>query len=222
MSSYYVEKTEYPVEINGVWEKEPWKRLKPIQLKNVLKKKSNYVPKTEIKVSYDDKAIYVIFRVEDCYVQCVAKNYDDNVCGDSAVEFFFTPGSDISKGYFNLEMNCGGTALFHFQTMPFKNVTLIDFSDFAKIQVAHTMPKIVYPEIKEPITWILEYKIPFPILLKYAKDFVKPDTGVKWRANFYKVNETGSHPHWITWAKVKLTEYGWFHMPQYFGELIFK
>ena len=53
----------------------------------------------------------MIFRVEDRYVRAVSKNYHDSVCKDSCAEFFFTPGTDISAGYFNVEINCGGVML---------------------------------------------------------------------------------------------------------------
>ena len=64
------------------------------------------------------KSLFVIFKVDDQFVRATAKENQDSVCVDSCVEFFFSPDSDSKNGYFNLEMNCGGTYLFNFQKVP--------------------------------------------------------------------------------------------------------
>ncbi|MBU2627030.1 MAG: diguanylate cyclase, partial [Proteobacteria bacterium] len=46
----------------------------------------------------------VMFQVRDRYVRATAASHQAEVYKDSCVEFFFTPGPDVSKGYFNLEM----------------------------------------------------------------------------------------------------------------------
>ena len=116
-------------------------------------------------------------------------------------------------------MNCGGTALFNFQTEPWTNRVEIAKADFDKIEIAHSMPKIVTPEIRQDTTWMLEYRIPFDFLEKYSP-VVKPEPGVKWRTNFYKCADNSSHPHWLTWSKVDYSRPN-FHLPHYFGELEF-
>ncbi len=170
---------------------------------------------------YDDQALYVIFRVEDRYVLAVAKQHDDTVCRDSCVEFFFVPGMDIAKGYFNLEMNCGGTMLFHFQIIPRKDSIALAADDLAKIQVAHTMPRRVETEITQPTTWVVEYRLPLDILPRYRKDIAAPGPGVTWRANFFKCADNSSHPHWLTWSKVERPQPD-FHVPECFGTLLFE
>ena len=115
--NYKVSKVELAPEINATWDKEPWLSIPALSINNYMGDKPEHFPKAQAKVAYDDQAIYVIFRVEDKYVRAVAKKYQDSVYKDSCVEFFFTPGVDIDKGYFNLEMNCGGNALFHHQKM---------------------------------------------------------------------------------------------------------
>ena len=214
---YHVRKINGPVQINAVWDKEPWKSTKALTLNNYMGKKPEHFPKTQAKVVYDDKAIYVIFRVEDRYVKAVITKNQGPVFRDSAVEFFFSPDGD--PGYFNLEMNCGGTMLFHHQIEPRKGKLLIDDS-LQQVEVAHSLPKVVDPEIQEPVTWTVEYRIPFSMLQKYA-DFRVPKSGTVWRANFYKIADKTSHPHWLTWSPVKYPEPN-FHMPEYFGELIFQ
>ena len=96
----------------------------------------------------------------------------------------------------------------------------IDPADFANIEIAHSLPDVVEPEIKESTTWTLEYRLPFEFLAKYAP-VVEPAAGVTWRANFYKCADATSHPHWITWAPVEFPRPN-FHLPEFFGEIVFE
>jgi hypothetical protein len=224
--SYKTEKMQYKVTkipdmptINNDWDVTPWKEIDPLMISNFMGNKPEHFPDTQVKVAYDDVAIYIKFRVEDQYVKAVYEKNQDPVYQDSCVEFFFTPGEDIIIGYFNLEMNCGGTMLFHHQVEPRKNAVLISEDDIKQIQVISTLPKIVDPEIREKITWQVSYRIPFSILSNYH-DFDKPQPGTIWRANFYKCADDTSHPHWLTWAPIDFPTPD-FHRPAYFGELEF-
>ena len=117
-------------------------------------------------------------------------------------------------------MNCGGTMLFNHQMKPRKERVVISDKDIQQIEVAHTLPEIVDPEIVEKTTWAVEYRIPFSVLDNY-QDFSKPVTGSVWRANFYKCADKTSHPHWLTWALVEFPTPN-FHLPNYFGILEFQ
>ena len=173
-----------------------------------------------MKIAYDSQAIYVIFRVEDRYVLAVAGKSQDPVFLDSCVEFFFTPDNDISKGYFNLEMNCGGTLLFKYRRLDNQPPTIISSDDCSRIPVAHTLPKRIDPEIQEPVTWTVEYAIPLDILRKHVS-ISEPKSGTVWRANFFKCADNSSHPHWLTWNKVEFPVPK-FHLPEFFGEIEFE
>jgi len=218
-SEYTVVKLQQPVEINAVWDKAPWNSIQELTLSHYMGAKPKHMPKVYAKVAYDDEAIYVIFKVEDQYVIARAKDYLGRVWEDSCVEFFFTPDEDSGKGYFNLEMNCGGTVYFQFQTSPGENVIQIARSDFDKITIAHSLPKIVNPEMTEPTTWYVEYRMPISILENYI-NITRPAPGVKWRANLNKCADQCSHPHWLTWAKIDYPTPA-FHKPFYFGVLTF-
>ena len=201
------------------WDVEPWNKIDPVVLSNYMGNKPVHFPYTQVKIAYDNEAIYIKFKVEDQYVKAVHNKNQDPVYEDSCVEFFFTPGNDITAGYFNLEMNCGGTMLFHYQMEPRKNAISISDDDISQIQVITSLPELVDPEISEKITWMVSYRIPFSILDKY-QDFIKPQSGTIWRANFYKCADETSHPHWLTWAPIDFPTPD-FHRPEYFGELRF-
>jgi len=216
---YRVHRLSQPIAINADWNKPAWQKVKPLDIKLFMGKKPRHLPKTQAKLLYDDKYIYVIFRVEDRYVRAVTTQYQGKVWQDSCVEFFFTPGTDIRKGYFNLETNCGGTILCRHQVPPTGQPVYLTLADCKHIKIAHSLPKIVEPEIKTPVTWTLEYRLPLEVLQKYAP-VTKPAPGVKWRANFYKCADKTSHPHWLTWSFVNKKSPA-FHVPEYFGTLQF-
>ena len=220
MIKHRVPKLSSPPVIDGKWDKAPWNAIAPLNVDQVFgKKPPEHHPAVQARIAYDFEAVYVTFRVEDRYVRAVAANHQGDVWRDSCAEFFFVPGTDISKGYFNLEMNCGGTMLFHFQPVPKQNVVSVRPEDVDRVTVAHSMPRIVQPEMANPVTWTLEYRLPVNILEKYSP-VAQPAPGVTWRANFFKCADDSSHPHWLTWSPVDPSPLG-FHRPDRFGELAF-
>lgn len=218
-SRYQVTHLTDSPEINAVWDKAPWNGIQSLQLTNYMGDSPEHFPYTEAKIAYDNLAIYVIFRVKDKYVKAVHSEHQDPVYTDSCVEFFFSPEENSTNGYFNLEMNCGGIMLFHHQTEPRTGQTHIAEGDILQVEVAHTMPVIVDPEIEEDTTWCVEYRIPFSVLASY-RDFSIPESGTIWRANLYKCADNTSHPHWLTWAPIDLPGPD-FHQPDFFGYLEF-
>jgi len=217
---YVIHKTKNPPKLKGDWDSIVWGQVSPLDIALFIGEEPEHKPKTQAKLLYDDECLYVIWRVEDNYVRAVKENLHDAVYLDSCVEFFFTPGADISDGYFNLEINCGGTFLFHHQLKRETEVVELAESDCAKIEIYHSQPKIVEPEKTEPTTWVVEYKIPFDILEGYA-DVKKAALGVIWYANFYKCGDRTSHPHWLTWSLVDKPELT-FHKPTCFGTILFE
>ena len=207
------------VQVDSDWNKSPWNDIEPLQVTEYMGPEPAHKPGVEVKVAYDTQAVYVIFRVEDRFVRSTRTAYQDPVYKDSAVEFFFCPADDSSSGYFNLEINCGGTALFRFKNKD-KEKVLIPEELFKQVEIAHSLPEIVDPEIQQPVTWTLEFRLPVSILEQYY-DVSRPAPGNKWRVNFYKIADESSHPHYLTWSKVIGPKPN-FHLPEYFGTLIFE
>lgn len=204
----------------SAWDGFPWKNMPALLIRNHMGKKPAHFPEAAVKIAHDRRAVYVMFRVEDRYVRATAAAHQDNVYKDSCVEFFFTPGSEVSEGYFNLEMNCGGTMLFHFQEQPGINKIVIPEAECTTIEGMHSLPCIVDPEIREPVTWTVAYTVPISLLEKYCR-VMPPGPQTAWRVNFYKCADDTSHPHWLTWSPVDLP-YPNFHHPRSFGILTFE
>lgn len=216
----YVSKLTRPMKIDADWNKPQWKKAKPVVIQNYMGDIPAFKPEAKAKIMYDDENIYVIFQVKDRFVRCLTDRINGPVYKDGAVEFFFAPDQAQPLLYFNLETNCGGTPLMHFNLVPRKESKRLTEDDIKKVEIAASLPRIIDPELKEPVTWTLEYKIPLELLEKYAS-VTRPAKGVEWRANFYKIAENSSNPHYITWALVE-NEKPDFHKPQFFGKLIFR
>lgn len=220
MNVYQISQLTRTLTVDAKWQKMPWSEIPPLNIDQSLGEKPAHFPMVQAKLAYDENALYVIFQVEDRYVRATAQAYQDEVFKDSCVEFFFTPGEDITQGYFNLEINCGGTALFsHQKGRKVENVP-VSFDDFSRLQIAHTLPKIVGPEITEPVSWVVECRLPFDILSAYAQA-QKPASGVIWRANLFKCADASSHPHWLSWSPMETPKPD-FHCPEFFGKLVFE
>jgi len=136
--------------LDADWDKPVWQNVEPLELTHFMGKRPTHFPHTQAKLLYDDDAIYVIFRVEDRYVRAVAEKHQGPVYLDSCVEFFFAPADNVEKAYFNLEMNCGGTMLLHYQTIPRVDPVELTAAEIATIEVASTQPRLVDPEVAAP------------------------------------------------------------------------
>lgn len=218
--TYEVTATPKEIAIDGKWDKPVWEKVKPIRIENRMGEEPRFRPQTEAKMLYDATHVYVIFRVHDKFVKSTVTAYNGNVSGDSCVEFFFSPNSAEPGHYFNLEINAGGTPLIFFITNPRKESTRLSDNLIDKIEIAHSLPKVVNPEITEEVTWTIEYRIPLAILNQFTK-VTMPEPGVTWRANFYKTGSSTSNPHYYTWSPVSNPVPN-FHLPAYFGTLNFK
>ena len=217
---YQVQRAKEQITPTGNWNSRAWAEVEAVEIKHYMGDEPQHKPKTQAKVLYDDDFVYVIFRVEDKYVRAVAKDHQQSVCGDSCVEFFFTPSEDISTGYFNVEMNCGGTMWFSHQKALGVEAELVSLEDCRSIDTFHSEPRFVEPEKQKPTTWIVEYRLPLDLLEKYYQ-IERPGPNVIWRANFFKCADQTSQPHWLTWSVVDRPRPD-FHRPEFFGTLEFK
>lgn len=183
-------------------------------------KKPSHVPRIHFRAAYNHEAIFINFTVSDQYVLAKAGKYQGEVWKDSCAEFFFTPGTDTGRGYFNLEINCIGTALFCHQKSRGVEVRPVSEQDFKQIEIISSLKGPIEEEIPHPVNWSVAVKLPYAILENYAT-LTKPEPDVIWKGNFYKCADASSHPHWLTWSKIDRPEPD-FHRPEFFGTIKFE
>jgi len=232
---YVINKAAQRPSLKGLWEEPAWHEVPVAKLRHFLAQSKSRHPHVEAKAVYQDDGLFVFFLVFDKYVRCVQTAYQASVCTDSCVEFFVEPRA--GRGYFNFEINGGGTLLLNYCQPPpavatyepgakaGKNV-LADKPVFnpvpwefgRQVTIYHSLPPVVDPEIEPDTEWRLEYFIPFKIFEHYLGP-LGPIPGQVWRANFYKCGDKTSHPHWLSWAP--LGGEVSFHLPQFFAPIRF-
>ena len=205
----------------GLWDGPAWSSANTLEIGNSRPEGSEHRPKTSARLLYSEEGIFGIFLVVDRYVRCVHTRYGEPVYKDSCVEFFVRPKP--ARGYFNFEFNCGGTLLCSYITNPertpdgFVEYALIPEPEGRAVEVFHSLPAVVDPEIAGLTNWSLEFFIPFSLLEKYTGP-TGDIGGQEWKANFYKCGDETSHPHWLSWKPLPQLN---FHMPEYFGAVRF-
>ncbi len=187
---------------------------------HVRSESSSHRPETTFRVLCDGGSLYVRFDVRDRYVRSVQTAYQAPVCTDSCVEFFVQPKP--GTGYFNFEVNAGGTLLLYYVEDPTRigkgltKFTPVPEEWGRRIEVRSSLPRVVDPEIEAPVAWHVAYGVPLALFEHYVGPV--GTAGTVWRANFYKCGDQTSHPHWVTWSPVPELN---FHLPACFGELAF-
>jgi hypothetical protein len=220
---YLIRKAQQRPGLDGDWDGPAWQVAETAVVENFLPKSSNHHPHTQARVLYDEAGLYVIFRVDDRYVRCLATGLQQRVCDDSCVEFFVEPKPRL--GYFNFEMNCGGALLTHhitYEPSPEsgdKTFTFVDMEWMKKVKRYHSMREVIEPEITDPVTWIVEFHVLFAFFEAHVGT-LPPLPENPWRGNFQKIAMETSHPHWGAWSPIGGNST--FHQPEFFGTLRFE
>ena len=209
-----------PPALDAAWEAAPWAGLPAGTLDFVVSRSSEHHPRVRFRLAADPGGLSVRFRVEDRYVRSVVTDCNGPVCTDSCVEFFWQP---TPAGYFNMEVNAGGVALLSYIEDPtivpgqgFAKWTSVAAEIVARVPVVTTLPRVIDPEMPDPVTWEAGWRLPFALLAPYAGP-ITATPGTAWRGNLYKCADHTSHPHWLCWAPIE----GWsFHQPRFFGEMV--
>ena len=219
---YVVERATKKPELAGGWEHPSWAAANVLRVEWFHPKSSDHRPATQAKLLHDGRQLYVMFHVRDRYVRAIRTEYQSMVCRDSCVEFFVQPKGDC--GYFNFEVNCGGTVLVYYVEDPARvgnglaKHTVLPREFREAMQVRSSMPAPVEPEIEGPVQWWLAYSIPLRSFEPYVGSLGEA-SGQRWRGNFYKCGDETSHPHWASWQP--LGEELNFHQPRFFAPIVF-
>jgi len=220
--TYLVRRTPAPPSLADELDEGAWGKAPELRVASYRPESSAHRPVTRAKLLYDVTSLYVQFRVHDRYVRCVNGGFGGPVWEDSCVEFFFQPAG--VKGYFNLEMNCGGAFTCSYVEDPtrtgsgFARSTRLTEEQARRIGLRSSIPGVLREELPGPVAWSVSAAIPLSVVEAYAGPVGDPG-GQSWRGNFFKCADRCSHPHWGSWASVGDLD---FHRPQDFGTLQFE
>lgn len=219
---YTVKKIENPIGFEDAFGQSPWAQAELGRVTHFREESSDHRPDACFRLLHNETHLFIRFQVADRYVRSVQTEYQSPVCTDSCTEFFVRPRPD--KGYFNFEVNAGGTLLLYYVEDPtrtptgFKKRQSVTAEWSKKIVMWHSLPKVVDPTITDPVDWGNGWIIPVALLEAYAGP-LGTLSGQHWQANFYKCGGDASHPHWASWSPVSELN---FHLPACFGDLIFE
>jgi hypothetical protein len=227
-----------PPSLEAAWDGPEWESAHVAELGHWFDQ-GTYRPQVRVRALYDRRGLYLHYLVDDRFVLSTRTEFQADVWRDACVEFFVQPKPD--RGYFNFEINAGGTLLLGYKEHPsfddsrnraaasggehtvqpsgMPREGRVPWELARAVQIAHSLPNVVAPERAEPVQWRVAIHIPFELLEAYVGP-LGDVAGQSWRANFYKCSEDNSHPHWGTWSPV-LGELN-FHQPRYFGHLQFE
>jgi len=223
MTTYTIRRTTTPPEFTGLWNGPVWRKAETAEIASFHPAGSDHRPGVSVRALYDDKALYVHFKVNDRYIRSRHTQPQDPVCQDSCVEFFFQPKP--GAGYLNVEGNAGGTFLCYYiedhRRTPtgFERYRPIELQWFSQIRAYHSLPSVVEPELTEPREWHLEYSLPTAMIEAHVGP-LGPLSSQTWQGNFYKCGDETSHPHWGAWSPIG--EELNFHRPEIFALLRFE
>lgn len=219
---YRVLKTRKQPGIGGKWKSPDRLHAEILRLEHSCDS-STFRPDVELKMLYDTENLYGVFRVRDQYVLCRESEYQGDVTQDACVSAWFQPVPD--GGYLTLDINCCGTLRAYYieennetdVRLPSRIVPL-PWKKGHQIRVYASQFGLVNAEITEPMTWYVEFVLPFGVVEDYVGP-LPPLSEHPWRANFYKSASACSHPHRVSWAP--LPDGDGFHQTDCFGPLYF-
>ncbi len=225
MMEYVIKRAEKKPELDANWESPQWADANVAEIANFRPESSGHRPETKLKLLYDDRGIYGKFKVTDKYVRSVITEFQGAVCTDSCVEFFAGPDKFLPDDqYLNFEFNCGGTFLVYYIQNPARDsgglakYHVLTKEEAAGVEIYHSMPEVVEPEITEETEWYLGFFIPFSVYEQFTGPLPENPAEVKWHGNFYKCGDKTSHPHWASWSPVDELN---FHLPSCFQTIKF-
>ena len=174
-----------------------------------------YKPKAEFRIAYTDEALLLHYRASEYSVRAKYGEDDGTVWTDSCMETFLSPCPEDGS-YYNLECNCIGTVLLGHSDGK-GNKVRASAETLAGIKRWSSLGRSPFVERKAEDPWEVALIVPFASY--WLHDF-RPETGTKIKANFYKCGDELAKPHFLSWAPITWEKPN-FHLPAFFGELIF-
>jgi len=174
-----------------------------------------YKPEAAFQIAHDDGNLYLHYRVEEEFVRAAHIRPNESVWEDSCVEFFVS--LDGRKTYYNLEFNVLGTGLIGYGTS--NHGTRIRLPE-EKILTVNTATEVVHVGGRK--RWSIGLQVPLAVFDRQKPSL--PHGGLSGRkvfANFYKCGDKLPTPHFLSWNKIDHPTPN-FHLPEYFGELVFE
>lgn len=170
-----------------------------------------YKPSVQFAMAHQADRLFLKYYVTEKAIRAVSSQVNGQVWEDSCVEFFI---AFDNNAYYNLEINCIGTALIGFG--PSKNER--NRLPAPIVEQVATQVTISRQPAAGNIHWELTIIIPLSVFLHHQPLTL---SGRDCRANFYKCGDLLPDPHFIAWSGIDSATPN-FHVPASFGSLHFE
>ena len=168
---------------------------------------------SKFKILYSDAGIYCLYISEDAKITSTLKEDFADLYNEDVVEAFFWP-DEKSVIYFEYELsptNYELPILVPNYKGKFLGWRPWHYENERKTRHATSIQK----QGNQVQSWTAEFFIPYTLLKPLQN--VPPVSGMKWRANFYRIDYDQGNNFW-TWQPTRLN----FHDYEKFGTLIFE
>ena len=168
--------------------------------------------KTKMKILYSETGIYCLYQCEDNIITSTIKADFEDIFNEDVVEAFFWP-EESSIIYFEYELspyNYELPILVPNYNGKFLGWRPWHYEGNKKTRHAATINK----EGDKVVSWTAEFFIPYKLMEPLQN--MPPKKGMKWRANFYRIDYDKGTTYW-SWRPTRKN----FHDYESFGTIIF-
>jgi hypothetical protein len=215
--SYIVLRPGQPIELDGVLDEPAWGRIKPIAF---ILHDASRAPrvKTEAKLCWDDKYLYLAFRCEDQDILSTYTKRDDPLYDQDVVEIFINPSGDLMN-YYELEVSPRNVIwdgkIYNPEGAAVESTKYDSKWNCKGLKTAVHLEGALDAERASGKPWSVEMAIPFASIAK------TPREGEVWRANLYRIDR-GQPDEYYCWSQTQPRgATPSFHVPARFGRLVF-
>lgn len=170
-----------------------------------------YKPKVQFQIAHDNQHIILHYAVEEDFIKGRYVRPNEAVWEDSCVEFFLS--FDGKATYYNIEFNVLGTGLIGYGPADKSLRNRLAAEDILQVQ---TLSSVINGAGRKQ--WNIIMLIPIHLFKAQISEKL---TGLKAAANFYKCGDELPNPHFLSWKAIDHPTPN-FHLPAFFGELIFE
>jgi hypothetical protein len=195
-----------------------WSDIAPLFIEKYKWVQNNYAPKVSVRIFHTSRFIYLYYHVPENRVAIRHTSFGSEVYKDSCVEFFVNPFPESSPEYVNIEINALGVMLIGVGKDGDDSKRY--YFKATEVEGFETVSSIKHPVVGDhgSASWDLHVKIPKSFFEKhYGRGFSDKTT----IANFNKCGDETEFEHYGSWNEISSPTPN-FHLPQYFGELIFR
>lgn len=213
LSVYQVGRTSVPMKIDGKLDDAAWKNAALVGnfVNNSDGSQSTY--KTEAKVLYDDNYLYFAFRCADDNIWSTMRRRDEHLWEEEVVEVFLQADPN-QPSYIELEVNPLGAMLDLYMLAARKPLHYESWNS-ERLQWAVQVDGTIDGKAGDR-EWSSEIALPIEDIV--TAPHRPPLPGDRWRMNLYR-SEQLPKPAGLAWSPTLQND---FHIPQRFGEIVFR